>query len=99
MELWKQLLGNLIRFALVWLFGVLSAKNIIDDDTAHKLTDSGTFYVISFIVLAFPVVWQWAKVRYNIRFADALFNADSETTSKREVMKKVIGENKFVSSI
>jgi hypothetical protein len=99
MEIWKQFLGNLIRFACIYVFGVLTARNIISNELAQQLSESAVYFIVSFLFLIAPLVWQWAKVRWNFHFADELFQADPSKTSKRELKKKVIKNNKFVSPI
>lgn len=98
MEIWKQLLGNLVRYFLIWLFGVFTSRGIIDADTAAKLADSGAFWLVTALLLIAPLVWQWGKVRWNNKFAVALHKADAETP-KSDIKRQVLKENKFIIPI
>jgi hypothetical protein len=92
--MWLQLLGNLVRFLLVFLFGVFTSKGIISQELADKLADSGSFYIVSFLLIVVPVVWQYLKTRYNLQITQAALDAAPETTI-REIKKRVLTYGKL----
>ncbi|HEX8636705.1 MAG TPA: hypothetical protein VF692_01485 [Pyrinomonadaceae bacterium] len=97
-NIWKQFLGNLIRFSLFWLLGVFTSNGVIDAETQSKLADSGAFWLVPVILAGFALAWQWAKLRFNNKFAGELHKADAQTP-KSEVKRQVLKTNKFVSPI
>ena len=94
MGIWKQLLGQLVRFALMWLFGILVSHHVISADLAARLTDSAVGYVVLFILFVAPVVWGWMRLRFSYYFVRFAHRADPEvplSKVKSEVLEKVKG--------
>ena len=96
--IWKELLGQLVRKALVMLFGVLVSHTVISQDLAARVTDTYTGDIVVFLLAAISVVWGIGKLRYNKLFARFALAA-APGTPAQEIKAAVLENNKGVTSI
>lgn len=96
--IWNEFLGQLVRKALVVLFGVLVSHAVISQDLAARFTNTYTGDIVVFLLVAIPIAWGYAKLRYNKLFARRALAA-APGTPAQEIKAAVLENNKGVTSI
>lgn len=92
MSVWKQFLGSLVRYFVIWLLGVLVSHTVIDQGLADKLTDSAVSYIVLGLMLGCPILWSLFKVWLNnlwVRVARDAAPGTSLPVIRREVWEQV----------
>ena len=98
-EFWKQFAGAIVRKLLVLIGGLLVSHEFISKDQSQTFSSGDVAnYVVGAIFLIFPIVWQWAKTKYNINVI-AVAKAADPRTSFTEVKKETLDGHKVISSV
>lgn len=92
-----------IAFALVRkiIFSVgvwLAGKGWISESEQTALNSQFVIeQVVGLLLIAFPLVWDWFKVKFNVLFARAALQADGSEKTLRDVKEEVMKENTVVT--
>lgn len=89
--MWKDFLIALVRYALIWLFGVLVSHDVIKQDFATQLAESGAGAITLVLLAALPIFWSFLKHRFTKYFIHEAHEAppgESLTTIKARALQK-----------
>lgn len=98
MSIWKELLGQLVRKFLIFVFGMLVSHAILPKDLAEHVTDSATGIIVTFLLLVLPLGWSVLKVRFNVWYARFALKA-APGTPVQEIKRDVLANIKGVSPV
>lgn len=99
-DFWLQILGGIIRKGLFSIGVLLETHGYINHDQSVGFSSfEVATYLAGLVFLVAPVIWQYAKIRFNIKFITAAYQANSNETPLSVVKNDVITNNNRVSSI
>ncbi len=97
-EIYKQFMFQLVRYVFVATGSWLVKKGVIDSEVASGVSSNDAILgIVGLFTLAVPVVWGWAKARFNVKFARAAHQADSGTPLSAVKAEVLANENKVIS--
>jgi hypothetical protein len=97
-EFWLQFTGAMIRKLLFSLGTLLQGYGYISHDQAQGFSSGQVALHLSGLAfMAAPVVWQYAKTRFNIKFSEAARKADPGTPHSL-IKAGVLRDEKHVTS-
>ena len=98
-EFWKQFAASMFRKLLTTVGALLAAHGWISSEQADGLSSLAIVeYLVSALFFVAPVIWAWAKVKFNVEVVRDARRADAATPIS-VIKTETLSKHSLISSV